>query len=360
MRCLDDVDLQAVADGEAREAVAAHAANCARCGERVDGIRRHLRAIASAVNTGAGLPPPLDARVRESVVSHGAARGSTTLRSPLRAPAWRRPPVMTGVAAVAVVVIVVFGVLPRLDSPTTLSASQVLGRSLETLSSATGVEMLEYELTADGIARGSWRIQLVVDHERPTRYRATTFGPDGQVQAAISQDPVKQRRMQLVRIDNRNYVVDVTPVPNPMLSMPQMAQALAETVITMMQATSDQKLTVVDGPEGRRYVVEIPPIAPPASAAPTLDLHRGRTVVSANDFRIQEFEAAGTLLKQPFSISFRLLQHVVLSGSVQMSPDPFELQTGPGDVVLQGVPSDHPFDELLTTLVRELARSRTF
>jgi hypothetical protein len=219
--------------------------------------------------------------------------------------------------------------------------------------------MLEYELTADGIARGSWRIQLVIDHERPTRYRATTFGPDGEVHAAISQDPVKQRRMQLMRVDNRNYIVDVTPVPNPMLSMPQMAQALAETAITMMQATSDQKLTVVEGSEGRRYVIEVPPVAA-TNAAATLDLHRARTVVSASDFRIQEFEAAGTLLKQPFSISFRLLQHVVLSGLVQMSPDPFELQTAPGDVVLQGAPSDHPFDEMLTAVIRELARSRAF
>lgn len=358
MRCLNDVDVQAVADGEAMEAAVAHVANCSRCGERVESIRRDLRAIAAAVNTGT-VPPRLDAWVRESAASQGTVRGSTTLRSPVHRPAWRRPPVVTAFATAAVVLMVVFGVLPRLDSPTTLSASQVLGRSLETLSSATGIEMLEYELTTDGVARGSWRIQLVVDHERPTRYRATTFGPDGQVQAAISQDPVKQRRMQLVRIDNRSYVVDVTPVPNPMLSMPQMAQALAETAITMMQATSDQKLTIVDGPEGRRYVVEVPPIAA-TSASATLDLHRGRTVVSADDFRIQEFEAAGTLLKQPFAISFRLLQHVVLNGSVPMSPDPFELQAEPGDVVLQGVPSDHPFEELLTTLARELARSRTF
>jgi hypothetical protein len=286
-------------------------------------------------------------------------RGSTRVRAPRAARVWLRHAFISALAGIAMVTVVVFGILPQFGAPTTLSASQVLDRSLQTIASANGVEMLEYELVADGIARGSWRIHLVIDHERPTRYRAMTFGPDGEVQAAISQDPVRQHRSQLFRVDGRNYIVNVTPLPNPMLSLPQMATALAETVITMMQATSDQKLALVEGPSGKQYVIEIPPM-PPSKSVATLDLHRARTVVGASDFRIHEFEAAGTLLRQPFSISFTLIQHVVLSGDVKMTPDPFELPRGPGDVVLEGVPTDHPFEEALTTIVRELARSRTF
>jgi hypothetical protein len=359
MRCLSDAELQAYADHEAGEAggeLAAHVAGCQTCRQRVDEIRDRVATIAAVVDSAGDLPPRLEARVRDSIASHRPVRGSTRVRAPFASPVWSRPAFISGLAIVAAVTVVVFGILPRFGAPTTLSASQVLGRSLETLSSATGIEVLEYELVADGIARGSWRIHLVIDHERPTRYRATTLGPDGEILAAISQDPVRQRRAQLVRVDGRNYVVRVTPVPNPMLSLPQMAQALAETAITMMQATSDQKLTVVEGPEGRRYVIEIPPVTA-TNAAATLDLQRARTVVGGTDFRIHEFEAAGTLLKQPFSISFRLIQHMTLGG---MTPDPFELQAGPEDVVLEGVATDHPFDELLTTIVRELARSRTF
>lgn len=359
MRCLSDVELQACADGEGSQAAAAHAARCDRCRERLEQIRDEMGRIAAVVDGAGEIPPRLNARVRESIAAHQVVRGSTRLRAPAAAAMWRRPAFISALAILAVITVTVFGILPRFGSPTTLSASQVLGRSLETLASADGIEILEYELMADGIARGSWRIHLVIDHDQPTRYRAITFGPDGEIQAAISQDPVRQRRAQLFRVDGRNYIVNVTPLPKPILSLPQMATALAETVITMMQATSDQKLTVVEGPEGRRYVIEIPPLMATNTVA-TLDLQRARTVVSANDFRLQEFEASGTLLKQPFSISFKLLQHLVLGGNVQMTPDPFELQTGPGDVVLEGVPTDHPFEEALITIIRELARSRTF
>jgi len=365
MRCLHEVELQAVADGEAAgasgaNAWAAHVAECARCHERVESIRRDLRDVAAVLETAGEIPPRLEARVREAITLQEPIRGSTRLREPVEVPAWRRPRIVLPLAAAALVTLIVSGVLPRFGAPPTLSASQVLSRSLETLASAQGVEVLEYELVSDGLANGSWRIHLVVDHDRPTRYRVTTLAADGEVVAAMSQDPVRQRRTQLVRVDGRNYVVNVAPVSNPMLSLPQMAQALAETTITMMQATTDPKLTVVDGPQGRRqYVVEMPPVTPTTTAA-TLDLHRARAVVSATDFRIREFEASGTLLKQPFAISFKLLQHLVLSGNVQMTPDPFELLPGPGDVVLEGVAAEHPFEELLTTLARELARARAF
>lgn len=43
-----------------------------------------------------------------------------------------------------------------------------------------------------------------------------------------------------------------------------MAQAQVEAVITMMQATSDQKLTILDTPDGQQYVIQIPPVAPKA------------------------------------------------------------------------------------------------
>ena len=368
MRCLSDIELQAVAAGEAVELAQPHVAGCPRCRARVEEIRRDVRDIAAAVNTGVEVSPRLEARVREAVASREAVRGSTTLRGSLPVSVWRRPRVLLPLATAALLAVMVFGILPRFGSPTTLSASQVLGRSLETLQKAQGIEVLQYELVTTGFANGSWNIVLMVDHERPNRYRVTTMGPNGEVLSAFSQDPVRQRRSQLTRVDGRNYIVTVSSVPNPLLSLPQMAQAAVETMIGMMQATSDQKLTIVDGPTGKEYVVEIPPVAPGPSAA-TLDLRYARVAVDADDFRITAFEASGALLKQPFTVSFKLLNHLIAGNvsAVTTTPDGrtrpaelFDIEAGPDDVVLEGIASEHPFDELLTTLIRQIARTRTF
>lgn len=356
MRCLSDLELQSLADGEGGPdaAGAAHLAGCARCRDRVEELRREQALIAAVLNTAGDPPPRLDTRVREAIASHGVVRGSTTLRAGSTPPAWRRPGIVLPLATAAVIALMVFGVLPRFDAPTTLSASQVLGRSLETLSNMKGVEVLQYELAVSGIHHGTYYVELAIDHEQPARFRAKTFLPDGTLVAAISQDPARQRRSQLVRVDGRNYIVNVGSVASPIVSLPQMAEALVETAIGMMQATRDQKLTLVETAAGRRYVVEMPPITPTTTAT-TLDLHRGRVVVDAADFRIHEFEAAGALLKQPFTVSFKLLTHDVLGREGSFVLDP-----GPGDVVLEGIAEDHPFDELLTTVIRELARERAF
>jgi len=356
MRCLSDVELQAVADDEGAESLAAHVAGCARCRARLDDRRRELRDIKGAVNTAGDLPPRLAARVREAIAAHEPVRGATTLRTPAAAPIWRRPGVVLPLATAAVIAVVVFGILPRFGSPTTLSAAQVLGRSLETLTTQKGIEIANYDLSVSGIHEGAYRLELAIDHGQPARFRARTFTPDGVLVAAISQDPGTQRRSQLVRVDGRNYIVTVGSLPSPIVSAPQMAQALVETAITMMQATSDQKLTVVEGASGRRYVVEIPPVTPTTTAT-TLDLHRARVVVDAADYRILEFQAAGALLRQPFDVSFTLTSRVT---SAAVTPYPFELEPGPGDVVLHGIAADHPIDELLFTVVRELAAARNF
>ena len=170
-------------------------------------------------------------------------------------------------AVAAIIALVVFGVLPRIGAPTTLSASEVLGRSLQTLSSTRGVEWVQYELVVEGIAQGAWRIEQLIDHDLPTRYRVAAFREDGVVHSALSQDPRRGQRSQLVRVDGRNYIVKVDALQSPMLSLPQMGQALVETVITMMQATSDQHLAVVGGAAGSQYVIEIPPVAPTDAAA---------------------------------------------------------------------------------------------
>jgi hypothetical protein len=134
-----------------------------------------------------------------------------------------------------------------------------------------------------------------------------------------------------------------------------MAQALVETSIGMMQAKSDQQLTIEDGPGGRRYIVEIPPVTPQHATA-TLDLFSARAVISGRDFRIQEFTATGTVLRQPFSVSLKLRTHEYIGG--QAAADTFAITPGPDDVVLDGQAAEDPLTELMTTVLRELGRAR--
>jgi hypothetical protein len=359
MRCLTDVEVQAVADGEASEESRMHAASCNTCRARVDERRASVAALSSLINDENVPSAALEARVHRAIVNDGRSQGtgptgSTVLRAK-PSTWWRSVGYASALATAAVLALLIYGVLPRLGAPTTLSASEILERSLQTISSGTGVEMLEYEVAMDGMTAGPMVVRQVIDRDNPHRYTVASYQPDGTIATAISQDPTTQQRSQLFHVDGTNYIVRVGAIHTPVLSIPQMAQALAETSIGIMQAKSDQQLTIEDGPDGQRYIVEIPPITP-KSPATTLDLFSARAVISGADFRIQEFEATGALLRQPFSVSLKLRTHQIL-GPAADNPG-FEIEAAPGDVVLEGQAADDPVTELMTTVLRELGRAR--
>ena len=350
MGCLNEQAVQAVVDGEASDQIRQHAASCDRCAHRVAERRRDIATLMALGESGDRVPSQLDARVRRALASPHVA-GATALRPASAGPRWRLAPLGAALATAAAVAIVVFAILPRFGAPTSLSAAEVLNRSLQTLTTAHGVERLEYELIVSGIADGTHRIEHLIDHDRPARYRLSTVGPDGSVQFAVAQDPVTGRRSQLARVDGRNYIVNV-PGTTTLPSMPQMAEAQLQAVITMMQATSDQKLSIVHAADGLQYVVEIPPVIPSGGAA-ALDIYQARTVIDGTDFRIREFQANGALLKQPFTVSFRLIRREL---SESVPPEAFSIEPAPGDEVLEGEPSDEPWVDVLGAALREIAR----
>jgi hypothetical protein len=356
MRCLTDVDVQAVIDGEASDEHRAHAAACDRCRARVEDRRASLATLSSVINHDEMPAAPLEARLRHAMSAgpSDSVRGSTVLRqtTPLR---WRSLGLASALATAAVVALLVYGVLPHLGAPMTLSASEVLSRSLQTMSSAQGVERLEYEVAMDGMTDGPVVIRQVIDRDNPHRYKVASYRPDGTIATAVSQDPTTQQRSQLFHVDGTNYIVRVGAIHTPVLSIPQMAQALVETSIGIMQAKSDQQLTIEDGPSGRLYIVEIPPVTPQNPSA-TLDLFSARAVISSTDFRIQEFTATGTMLRQPFSVSVKLRTHEYVGGAV--TSESFAITPGPDDVVLEGQADEDPVTELMTTVLRELGRAR--
>jgi hypothetical protein len=353
MTCLTDLEVHAIVDDEANGANREHVMTCARCQRRVDERRRHLRDIIAAVKAVGEAPAGLEDRLRTAIASGRVVRGSTVLRDTAVPALWRRAGWISAAATAAVVAIVVFVVLPRFGAPTRLSASQVLERSLQTLGTGTGVELLDYELTIDGVSGGPFRIKHLIDRSNPNHYRVASYGADGLLRTAISQDPAHQQRTQAIQVDGRSYFVKVAGIHEPVLSLPQMAQALVESIIRMMQATSDPTLTTQDTPSGREYIVETPTITPRDGAATTLDLHHARTVIGADDFRIHQFEGTGTLLRQPFSVSFKLLEQTVVAAADAN----FSLEPGPDDVMIEGTPGDGPIEELLTAIVRDGGRA---
>ncbi len=249
MKCLNDVEIQLVADDEAPADLAGHIASCERCATRLAARREEMHRL-TALMSGGDLPAAIDARVRRAIERAPArSGGATTLRAD--APAPRRVAIgwLSALGTAAVVAIVVFAVLPRVGAPTTLSASEVLGRSLQSLSAASGVERLEYELIASPGEAGPHRIEHLIDHDRPGRYRLARYGPDGAVVSAASQDPVTGHRMHFVRVDGRSYVIDLKTAQLD-LALPQMGKALVESAITMMQAMSPQSLSLQDTADG--------------------------------------------------------------------------------------------------------------
>jgi hypothetical protein len=354
MSCLTDLEVHAIVDGDATAASREHVMTCARCQRRVDERRRHLRDITAAIERLGDVPAELTDRVRDAITSGRAVRGSTVLRHSTSPSRWAGAGWISAAATAAGIAVLVFVVLPRFGAPTRLSASQVLERSLQTLATGTGVESLDYELTIDGVAGGPFRIKHLIDRANPNHYRVASYGTDGLLRTAISQDPARGQRTQAIQVDGRNYFVRIAGIREPVLSLPQMAQALVESIIRMMQASADPTLTTQDTPHGREYIVETPAIIPRDGALATLDLAHARTVISADDFRIHEFEGSGTLLRQPFLVSFTLLEQTV----VATADANFALEPGPGDVVIDGTPGDGPIEELLTAIVREAGRGR--
>jgi hypothetical protein len=357
MGCLSDAEVQAVADGEGTPADAEHVAGCPSCGRRVEDRRRVIAAVMALMESEGEMPPGFATGVRQSLAR--PSRGATALRAtPLRerSRTWNRVGWVSAFASAVAAAFVIFVVLPRMGAPTTLSAAEILGRSIETLSSAHGVEQLEYDLVLSGVLNGPHRIEQLIDHDRPNRFRIANYGPDGVLESALSQDPATRQRSQLIRVDGRNYIIRLSAVPDSTLSLPQMVHTQIETTLTMMQATADQSVAVLDTPGGRQYVVQLPQ-SPAARGPVPFELQQARAVIDAGTFRVDEFEASGTMLRQPFTMSFRLMRSVV---QPVVAADAFTITAGPGDVVLQGEASPDPLSDVLVTALRELGRTKGY
>jgi hypothetical protein len=394
MTCLNDIQIQALADGEADFGLARHVSECAACAARLRDREHTMAVIRHTLDVPIAVPAHVARSVDESLRSPstllrpgeaGAASsqaaasygGGTRLRSDLRGvqqnpsawPGRRQSPgtrgwIYSGLAVAAATLIAVLFITPIVKRPdATVSASEILAKSASRLSATvtSGVEMLEYELVLDGVPKeilpdqvdGTYKVRQVIDHNVPGRFRFSSYAPDGQMLTSIAQDPLGKRRVMAFISEGQPYRFDVTLTDaSPGMSLPELEQLHMQASITMMQASGNQLLETIDGPNGKLYRIEVPRLSGPGTN-PVWDLSEARVLIDAGDYHVIEFAVRGTFLKQSYSMSYKVISHVV---AASVKPEVFEVPSQPGEIVITGEGTSVPPHDLMVLALRELTK----
>jgi hypothetical protein len=358
--CLDEARVRTTADGEADATTGEHLAFCAECRRRVDEAREALAEIERLTAT-VPVPPTLASRVTRAVTQpHAPEGGATTLRE-LPRHAWRRRAWGSAIAVAAGILIIVL-MMPAIDAPRQLSAAEILGRSLQTLTPAGGIERREFDLALQlpavaSIENGTYRIDELIDHDAPGRYRVSKYAPDGALLSAMSEDMVARRREVLFRVGGELFGFTFTLDPAQRRGVRDLERQHVEGVIRLLQAMAGQTVAEIDAAAGKRYVVELPSLSGGQATTGLWDLREARVVVDGESFSIVEAVASGSYLGEPFSVSFHLRRRDVRpSGAV--SPREFELPHDPTVIAIAGAGTEDVARDVLTATLSELARTR--
>jgi hypothetical protein len=364
---LNDIQIQAVADGEAGDGARAHVASCDACASRVARRQQHIADVEQTLN----VPIPLPARLarRVGAALEAGASGATRLRAPAGAAPARRW-VYSGFAVAAVTLVDVLFVIPAMRRrDTTVSAAEILARSASQLAAtpANGVEVLVYELSLDGVPRGMmpdyasgngvYRVKQVIDHAAAGHYLLASYDASGVQLSSIAQDPAGGWRVMALRVDGQPYRFETTLAAGQSLSLPEIERLHMQASVALMQASGNQRLQILETPDGREYRIDVPSISTSTPAA-VWDLTEAHLIVDASDFHVVEFAVKGALLQQPYGFSYKLLtRDVHAAGSVP--PDAFDVPVEPGAIVLHGgEASPIPAADGFLVALRELARAR--
>jgi hypothetical protein len=364
MSCLNDAQIQSIVDREAGDAVRQHLTSCARCQVRVRERETVMRGIGQAMSLIGDVPPDVSRRV-ERALAEGSTPGATRLRES-RAARWSWPwagRLMWSVGAVtAATLLAVVFVAPIVRGPATVSAAEILAKSANLLAAqpTAGVEVLEYDLTLDGVPRdlmpdhadGVYHVKQFIDHDTSGRYLVATYGPDGRLLSSVAQDPATRRRVVAVLVDDQPYRFEFRVPDGVALSFPEMERLHMQASVAMIQASGDKILQVVDTPDGRRYRIQVPHVAAQTSIA-MWDLAEADVVIDASDYHIVEFAVKGTFMKQPYSVSYRLIARTI---GAQVAADAFEVPRDPRAIAIEGEGSAIPARDILVASLREYAR----
>jgi hypothetical protein len=380
MTCLNDIQIQALADGEATAEAARHAAECPTCGARLRDRERAMTAIRQTLDVPVGVPVHLAQRVddvfRLKAEATESQREATRLRSDSRGFRLPWPEqgrgqaegkarwIYSGLAVAAATLIAVLFITPVVRGPdATASASEILAKSASQLSAAvtSGVEMLEYELVLDGVPKemlpdqvdGTYKVRQAIDHNVPGRFRFASYAPDGRMLTSIAEDPLAKRRVAAFSVEGQPYRFDMSlPAQSPHMSLPDMERLHMQASIAMMQASGNQLLETIDGPNGKLYRIEVPHVTGPGTN-PVWDLTEARVLIDARDYRVTEFAVRGSFLKQSYGMSYKLISRVI-AASVQA--DVFTVPSQPGEIVVTGEGTSVPAHDVVVLALRELTK----
>jgi hypothetical protein len=198
---------------------------------------------------------------------------------------------------------------------------------------------------------GRFTVEEVVDHDHAGRFRILKLAADGTPEAGAVDDPVAGERVRYVRAHGRGYLLRFSATERLPLSFPAIKRAALQTFVTIMQGQVNASVSETWRAGRRVYIVDIPQDRPVANAAP-FSLARGRAVIAADDARLLELDAAGTIAEQTFSISF-----VLRNRRVEPSPAaPAQFQIAPlaGDVVLDGAGTANSVWDIVTTALNSV------
>jgi hypothetical protein len=356
--CLNEERIQALADGEGDAADRAHAAACAACGARLRDRAALMASIEATLNPPVGLPSEF--RLKDT-------SGATRLRSisgESRQAEGSRRWIYTAAALAAALAGVLFIVPAVRKSDATVSASEILAKSATRLSAVTrGVEVLEYELVLGGVPKemipdqvdGTYRIWQAIDHDVPGRFRFASYAADGRMFSSIAEDPIAKRRVTAFTSEGQAYRFDVTLPAGPRnLSLPEIQRLHMEATIAMMQASGNTLVETIAGPNGPLYRIEVPRVTAPGTN-PVWDLTEARVVIDPRDYSVVECAVQGSLLKSPYSMSYKLLRHVV---GATLQPDAFSVPPQAGEIVVTGEGSAVAAHDVVVLALRALAQAK--
>jgi hypothetical protein len=356
-RCLNEYEIQAIADNEAPAEHHAHLGACAACAGRV-AARRRLTERAVAAAGSIDMSDTAHARMRTRIVD-APARGATTLRAVRKPPRWA-----WGVPlAAAVALLSYFVVVPGIDRQTTVSAAEVLGRSQAALSApVSGVEVLTYDLDLEGVLgdlvpaeqAGRFTVEELIDHDHDGRYRIVKLAADGRIVGGVADDTVGGTRVRYVRVNGRGFLLRFSGAAPAALSVVALKRSALQIFLGLMQTSTTQTLRDVERAGEHCYEISIPGVTVPATSLVALD--RARAVVAASDARLVEFSAAGRVSGKPFTMDFILRSREIRPSGSAVDGD-FDIAAEPGDVVLQGDATTNPLWDVLTRVLDAIPAS---
>jgi hypothetical protein len=354
-KCLDEARTRAVADNEGTAADEQHVVTCAACRARVEGARRAAHDL-SAMMQSVRVPPDASARMAQTV-AHNRVQGATTLRE-RRVPAQHARLWMSAGAVAAAAVLVIL-LLPPLDAPRELSAAEVLDRSLQTLSPASGTELREFDLDLRlpsflAPQGGKFRIEQLIDHETPGRYRLARFAENGTLLNAVSEDPAAGQRVALMTVDGQPFAFRFAVDPARTKAIRELERTHVEAVLRLVQTMAGQTLREVDTARGTRYIVEVPRVTD-AGAGGFWEIEYAKVVIDANNYQVLELNAAGTYMGEKTGVSFRLRRREMRPSATVPAAE-FEVPAVPGAVTIDGPGTSDLMHDMVTNALRELAR----